>query len=139
MFEQLSSGLEQLAVTLPTTTQQRAVEYLKLLQRWNQRFSLTTITQPEEMVTKHLLDSFALVPYIKGDRCLDLGTGQGLPGIPLALAAPDQKWVLLDCQTKKIHFLRQVIAQLQIKNVELFFRIRLWANVLHLSIRFGHP
>ena len=71
------------------------------------------------MVTKHLLDSFALVPYIQGGHCLDLGTGPGLPGIPLALALPEKKWVLLDCQTKKVHFLRQVIAQLQIKNIEL--------------------
>lgn len=101
-------------VTLPM--QQKLLRYLELMQTWNRAFNLTTITDPRDMVYLHLIDSLSVQPYLQGERLLDVGTGAGLPGIPLAIVNPDQHWVLLDKNSKKTHFLTQVIAELGLKN-----------------------
>jgi len=79
--------------------------YLSRLQQWNKKLNLTAITNTEEMITRHLMDSLAVAPFISATRILDVGTGAGLPGLPLAVAQPEKNYVLLDSRGKKIHFL----------------------------------
>lgn len=94
-------------------------QYLALMQRWNRRFNLTSIKTLDEMVSKHLLDSLALGPYVTGSQLIDVGSGAGLPGIPLALNFPEKHFVLLDSNGKKTRFLTQVKIELGLPNVEI--------------------
>lgn len=114
-----TAGLAELGMVLPVPTQQSCWTYLELLRRWNQHFNLTAITALDQMVTHHLLDSLAIAPWVKGPKCLDLGTGAGLPGVPLALSLPQTQWTLLDARAKKIRFLQQVAATLGISSMEV--------------------
>lgn len=98
-------------------TQERLIAYLNLLNQWNKVFNLTAIRNLEDMVSLHLLDSLSIQPYLHGDRIIDVGTGAGLPGIPLALTCPQKQFVLLDSNHKKTRFLNQVVYELGIKNV----------------------
>lgn len=93
--------------------------YLALLLKWNHVYNLTAVRQAEEMITKHLLDSLAIVPFIDGDRILDVGTGAGLPGIPLALYFRNKQFVLIDSIGKKTRFLDTVKRELKLENIEI--------------------
>jgi 16S rRNA (guanine527-N7)-methyltransferase len=115
--KQLAGGLEALGLLLPEAAQQALLDYLALLRRWNRRYNLTGIKDPADMVTRHLLDSLAVLPYLKGPRILDVGSGAGLPGIPLAVACPQYQFVLLDAAGKKTRFMLQAVADLGLKNV----------------------
>ncbi len=95
------------------------LHYLSLLHKWNQAYNLTAIRDMESMVTRHILDSLAILPWIQGPRVLDVGTGPGLPGVPLALANPDLHVVLLDSNGKKVRFLQEVKRALALNNVEI--------------------
>jgi len=116
---QLAGGLEALGLLLPEAGQQALLDYLALLQRWNRRYNLTGIKDPADMVTRHLLDSLAVLPHLKGPRILDVGSGAGLPGIPLAVACPQHHFVLLDAAGKKTRFMLQAAADLGLANVEV--------------------
>ena len=93
------------------------VSYLQLLTKWNKAYNLTAITDPGRMVTHHILDSLSVLPFLQGGHCIDVGTGAGLPGLILALATPEKKWVLLDSNQKKIRFINQAIIDLKVNNV----------------------
>ena len=95
------------------------LHYLSLLYKWNQAYNLTAVRDMESMVTRHVLDSLAILPWVKGPRVLDVGTGPGLPGVPLALANPALHVVLLDSNGKKIRFLQEVKRALSLDNVEI--------------------
>ncbi len=95
------------------------LHYLILLQKWNTAYNLTAVRDPVNMVNKHIIDSLAIAPWIQGSHVLDVGTGAGLPGIPLAIAFPAIHWVLLDSNGKKIRFLQEVKRQLQLSQVEI--------------------
>ncbi len=104
---------------LSESTQQKLLAYLELLQKWNQVFNLTAIDDPEEMVWLHILDSLSINPYLHGTRIIDVGTGAGLPGIPLALTQPNKHFVLLDSNGKKTRFLIQAKLELGLNNIEV--------------------
>jgi 16S rRNA (guanine527-N7)-methyltransferase len=115
----LEQGLRDLALGVPANAQQKLLHYLHLIVKWNKHFNLSGITAIQEMVPLHLLDSLAISPYVEGERILDIGSGAGLPGIPLAIANPDKNIVLLDSNGKKTRFLFQVKVALELSNVEV--------------------
>jgi 16S rRNA (guanine527-N7)-methyltransferase len=115
----LRQGLAALGLALPDERVGRLLAYLALLARWNAAYNLTAVRDPAEMVPRHLLDSLAILPWVRGPGLLDVGTGAGLPGIPLALAEPDLRVCLLDSSGKKTRFCRQVVMELGLANVEV--------------------
>ena len=117
--QKLADGLSALPLELNASVQHQLIDYLQLLVKWNRAYNLTAIRQPEQMVTRHLLDSLVIGPYLQGPRILDVGTGAGLPGIPLALAYPDLQFTLLDSNGKKIRFVTQAVAELGLANVDV--------------------
>jgi 16S rRNA (guanine527-N7)-methyltransferase len=116
---QLAEGLELLGLTLSPEIQARLLEFLALIQKWNQVHNLTSVRSPETMLVRHLLDSLAVLPYIGGPRIADVGSGAGLPGVPLALARPDWHVALIESNHKKAVFLEQARIELKLKNVEV--------------------
>lgn len=119
LAESLAAGTEALGFTFPQATQARLLQYLALIRKWNQVHNLTAVREPEIMLTRHLLDSLAILPHIAGPRIVDVGSGAGLPGIPLALVQPDWQVVLLESNHKKAVFLQQARIELQLENVEV--------------------
>lgn len=119
MRDLLCAGLNQLQLQLHERQIEQLLDYLSLLQKWNKAYNLTAIRDPEQMVVQHLLDSLAIAPYIIGNKILDVGTGAGLPGIPLAITFPDKHFTLLDSNGKKTRFVQQAKRELQLANVEV--------------------
>ena len=117
--QQLQHGLKQMGLHYPVEVQQQLVHYIQLIARWNKVFNLTAIRDVEEMVSKHLLDSLAVQPYLEGKTVLDVGSGAGLPGIPFAITSPDKRFVLIDTNGKKTRFLTQAKIDLKLDNVEI--------------------
>lgn len=127
LAEQLASGLCQLGLPLDAATQRRLLDYVALLQKWNRVYNLTAVRDPQKMLVQHLLDSLAVLPHISGRRVIDVGTGPGLPGIPLALANPALEVALLDSNHKKTTFLRQACLELGLANATVLCeRVEAW-------------
>ncbi|MFZ6047903.1 16S rRNA (guanine(527)-N(7))-methyltransferase RsmG [Pseudomonas sp. CR3202] len=119
--DELSRGAQQLAVELTPEQQQRLLAYLALLIKWNKAYNLTAVRDPDEMVSRHLLDSLSVVAHVAalGDNWLDVGSGGGMPGIPLAILFPERRFTLLDSNGKKTRFLTQVKLELKLANLEV--------------------
>jgi 16S rRNA (guanine527-N7)-methyltransferase len=115
----LAEGIAALGFSIPHETQVRLLQYLALIQKWNQVHNLTAVREPETMLARHLLDSLAIIPYITGERIVDVGSGAGLPGIPLALVHPEWHVALVESNHKKAIFLQQARIELSLKNVEV--------------------
>lgn len=118
----LSRGIDTLDLSLSDDQQRLLLDYVNLLVKWNQAYNLTAIRDPLEMVTRHLLDSLAVLPYLEdgdGGETLDVGTGAGIPGIILAVSRPQQAFTLLDSNGKKTRFVRQARRELGLDNVEV--------------------
>jgi 16S rRNA (guanine527-N7)-methyltransferase len=113
----LIEGMTDLSLTPKAEAVDLLMQYLELLAQWNRVYNLTAVRDIDQMVTYHLLDSLAIVPFVQGERILDIGSGAGLPGIPLAIMFPDITWVLLDSNGKKTRFLQQAIAELGLANI----------------------
>lgn len=113
----LAGGLAAMQIELPRDTQAKLLAYLDLLARWNHAYNLTAVRDPVEMVSRHLLDSLAVLPYLHGNTLADLGSGPGLPGIPLAIARPDLSVTLIESNGKKARFLREAARSLPLANV----------------------
>ncbi len=114
----LAAGAERLGIGLDPLQQRLLLDYLALLLRWNRTWNLTAIRDPAVAIERHLLESLALVPWLRSARLVDAGTGAGLPGVPLAIACSDRHFLLIDSSGKKIRFLRQVRRALQLPNIE---------------------
>jgi 16S rRNA (guanine527-N7)-methyltransferase len=117
--EELSRGAQQLGVELSESQHSQLLAYLALLIKWNKAYNLTAVRDPDEMVSRHLLDSLSVVPFIAGERWLDVGSGGGMPGIPLAILFPDMNVTVLDSNGKKTRFLTQVKLELKLDNLEV--------------------
>ena len=116
----LAAGLNALGLDLGTEQQQQLLDYVALIAKWNQVYNLTAVRDPQAMITQHLLDSLAVLPYLEGvSRIIDIGSGAGLPGIPLAIARPELKMTLLDSTHKKTTFQRQACLELGLTNVKV--------------------
>ena len=111
------TSTDQMSMSFSQDQISQYIEFIGLLQKWNKTYNLTAIRDPKEMVIKHLLDSLSIAPFINGDHILDVGTGAGLPGIPLAIANPAKHFTLLDGNSKKIRFVRQAVIELGLTNV----------------------
>ncbi|MGB0237617.1 MAG: 16S rRNA (guanine(527)-N(7))-methyltransferase RsmG [Cycloclasticus sp.] len=114
---QLERGLIEMGIELPQACVGKLMGFLQMLVKWNRVYNLSAINEPEEMVRLHILDSLAVLPFLQGARCIDVGTGAGLPGIPLAIARDDMQFSLLDSNSKKTRFIQQVCIELVLENV----------------------
>lgn len=117
LVDRLDQGLRLLELNPSAATRARLMQFLDLLEKWNNTYNLTAVREPEQMIARHLLDSLSVAPYLRGGRALDIGTGAGLPGIPLALLMPQIQFTLLDSNAKKTRFLIEAVAQLGLNNV----------------------
>lgn len=117
----LDQGLDEAAITLDEGQKRQLLDYLALLHKWNQAYNLTAVRDPEEMISRHLLDSLVLLPHVDrtSGTILDVGTGPGLPGIPLAIARPGRQFILLDSNGKKTRFLFQVQLALKLDTIRI--------------------
>lgn len=115
--KRLVAGLPVLGLDAAPARIEQCLRYLGLLQKWNRVYNLTAIDDPLEMVSRHILDSLSVGPYLAGQRILDIGTGAGLPGVPLAIFYPGREFHLLDSNGKKMRFLFQVKLDLELDNV----------------------
>ncbi|MEE4186012.1 MAG: 16S rRNA (guanine(527)-N(7))-methyltransferase RsmG [Gammaproteobacteria bacterium] len=116
----LQTGLAALNPGLDTAALSASLNrFLEELHRWNHAYNLTAVRDPLDMVSRHILDSYSVLPWAAGQRVIDVGTGAGLPGIALALARPDQHFTLLDANGKKVRFVTHAAAQLALANVRV--------------------
>jgi 16S rRNA (guanine527-N7)-methyltransferase len=116
---QLDGLLAQTDLNITAKQASQLVELVELLAKWNKAYNLTSVREPSQMLVKHIMDSIVVSPYLKGDSFIDVGTGPGLPGLPLAILNPDKHFVLLDSLGKRLRFIRQVVLSLGLKNVEI--------------------
>lgn len=115
----LDDGLAELGLEQHLGDDQLLMDYVAELMNWNRVYNLTSVRKPADIVTRHVLDSLTILPHLHGDRILDIGTGAGLPGIPLAIACPEKEFVLLDSSSKKLRFVQQTLGILGLDNVTL--------------------
>lgn len=118
MLERLTKLVAQAGLQLSQLQLQQLVQYVQLLDKWNSAYNLTSVRDPNEMLVKHIMDSLVVAPHLHGQRIIDVGTGPGLPGVPLAICCPDKEFTLLDSLGKRIRFLNQVKLQLGLKNIQ---------------------
>ncbi len=120
----LEAGLNELGLSIALDKINALMAFLGLMEKWNKTYNLTAIRNKEGMAVLHILDSLAVLPYLQGTRVLDVGTGAGLPGIPLAIYQPEMNFFLLDSNAKKTRFVQQVVLELGLKNVHVcHFRV----------------
>lgn len=115
----LEKGLSEMKIELPAEAVGQLIDFLRMLVKWNRVYNLSAIKEAEQMIDLHLLDSLAILPFLHGQRCIDVGTGAGLPGVPLAIARPDMMFSLLDSNSKKTRFIQQVCIDLGLKNIQV--------------------
>jgi 16S rRNA (guanine527-N7)-methyltransferase len=123
----LQGGLDELGLALPEGAQEKFLAYLDLLAKWNKTYNLTAIRDPDKMISHHLLDSLAVLPHLPAGLLADIGSGGGLPGIPLAIAQPARRVTLNDANHKKAAFLQQAVIELKLTNADVHIgRVQAW-------------
>jgi len=118
VLNKLSRLLEQAGISLTDHQKNQLVAYVDMLNKWNKAYNLTSVRDPNEMLIRHILDSIVVAPHLRGERFIDVGTGPGLPGIPLSIVRPECHFTLLDSLGKRVRFLRQVQHELKLENIE---------------------
>ncbi|MEZ8101744.1 16S rRNA (guanine(527)-N(7))-methyltransferase RsmG [Vibrio bivalvicida] len=114
---QLDDLISQTELEVSPRQREQLVGYVEMLDKWNKAYNLTSVRNPQEMLVKHIMDSIIVSTHLQGERFIDVGTGPGLPGIPLSIMHPDKTFVLLDSLGKRIRFIKQVLHELKIENV----------------------
>lgn len=114
----LAQGIAGMGLDVSTEKQAKLVEYVERIHKWNKAFNLTSVRDPEQMMVKHILDSLAVAPFIEQTRLIDVGTGPGLPGIPLAILFPEKHFTLLDSLGKRVRFMKQCGFEMKLNNIE---------------------
>lgn len=117
MNKKLDRLLNQANIQITDHQKQQLLDFVKLLDKWNKAYNLTSVRDPEEMLVKHIMDSLVVSPYLEGAQFIDVGTGPGLPGIPLAIINPDKQFTLLDSLGKRITFIKNAVRELKLGNV----------------------
>jgi len=117
--QQIQGGIMALNLAVDSEGINKLARFVGLLAKWSRVYNLTSVRRPKDIIARHILDSLAVVPYLDGHQILDLGTGAGLPGIPLAAARPDATITLLDSNAKKLRFVRHVMAELRLDNIRV--------------------
>jgi len=117
VITKLTSLLKAAGISLSDQQKEQLVAYVGLLDKWNKAYNLTSVRDPQQMLVRHILDSIVVAPHLKGERFIDVGTGPGLPGIPLAIVLPQAHFTLLDSLGKRVRFLRQVQHELGLSNI----------------------
>jgi len=117
VINKLSALLKSANISLTDLQKQQLVGYVEMLHKWNKAYNLTSVRDPEQMLVRHILDSIVVEPHLQGERFIDVGTGPGLPGVPLAIVRPQAHFTLLDSLGKRIRFLRQVQHELKLENI----------------------
>ena len=117
MLNKLSRLLADAGISLTDHQKNQLIAYVDMLHKWNKAYNLTSVRDPNEMLVRHILDSIVVAPYLKGGRFIDVGTGPGLPGIPLSIVRPEAHFTLLDSLGKRVRFLRQVQHELGLTNI----------------------
>ncbi|MCL5499643.1 16S rRNA (guanine(527)-N(7))-methyltransferase RsmG [Escherichia coli] len=117
MLNKLSRLLDEAGISLTDHQKNQLVAYVEMLHKWNKAYNLTSVRDPNEMLIRHILDSIVVAPHLQGERFIDVGTGPGLPGIPLSIVLPDAHFTLLDSLGKRVRFLRQVQHELHLTNI----------------------
>ncbi|MEO3991304.1 16S rRNA (guanine(527)-N(7))-methyltransferase RsmG [Pseudocitrobacter cyperus] len=117
MINKLSRLLDEAGISLTDHQKNQLVAYVDMLNKWNKAYNLTSVRDPNEMLIRHILDSIVVAPYLQGQRFIDVGTGPGLPGIPLSIVRPESHFTLLDSLGKRVRFLRQVQHELKLENI----------------------
>ncbi len=115
----LQTGIKQLGLDATELQIDLLLDFVRLIEKWNKAYNLTAIRKRDEMLRLHILDSLAVLPFVTGQKIIDVGTGAGLPGIPLAILMPSVQFTLLDSNSKKTRFVQQAILELQLNNVEV--------------------
>ena len=119
LAEHLQNGIKQLQLSLTKEQQNKLLLYVELIQKWNKAYNLTAIDDAEEIISKHILDSLTVVNFLQGQNIIDVGSGAGLPGLPLAIVCSNKQFYLLDANIKKTSFIQQAIIELSIENIKV--------------------
>ncbi len=117
LHQELQQLIAKTDLTVSDKQLDQLVGYVELLNKWNKAYNLTSVRNPSDMLVKHIMDSIVVSPHLDGKRFIDVGTGPGLPGIPLSIMNPDSEFFLLDSLGKRIRFIKQVVHELKIENV----------------------
>lgn len=117
MINKLSRLLTAAGISLPENQKAQLIAYVGMLDKWNKAYNLTSVRDPGEMLVRHILDSIVVEPHLSGERFIDVGTGPGLPGVPLAIVRPESHFTLLDSLGKRVRFLKQVQHELKLGNI----------------------
>lgn len=121
LFDALSASFDKVAVNLEFSIselqKQQLINYVLLIDKWNKTYNLTSVRNPQDMLIKHIFDSIVVSPHLQGNHFVDVGTGPGLPGIPLAIMNPDKTFLLIDSLGKRVRFIKQSLYELKMSNV----------------------
>jgi 16S rRNA (guanine527-N7)-methyltransferase len=118
VINKLSALLKAANISLTDRQKEQLTGYVELLHKWNKAYNLTSVRDPQQMLVRHIMDSIVVEPYLEGSRFIDVGTGPGLPGVPLAIVRPEAHFTLLDSLGKRIRFLKQVQHELKLENID---------------------